>query len=104
VEELTSQHVEDYFKQRLKDEPTPSPTTICLEMTALSALLNYCRKRGWISANPCVGVARPQAKIIPRRMSTKELGALMSLLSHKIYRFRAEAWASVSYRRSSVAR
>ena len=91
VDELTSRHVEDYIKQRKKDEPTPSATAIRLEVAALSALLNYCRDQSWIASNPCLGVRRPQSKIELRRLSTKDQGALMSLLSHENYRFRAVA-------------
>jgi len=88
---ITSEHVERYMSSRLKEAPQPSADAIRLEVAALSALMTHCRKRRWIAANPCIGVGRPTAEIKPRRMSREDEGALISLLGHSNFRFRAAA-------------
>lgn len=91
VADLTSDHVEDYIKTRRKMKPEPSRDAIRLEVAALSALLNFCREKRWISKNPCIGVKRPSGKIVLRRMSADDEGPLIALLQHENYRFRFAA-------------
>jgi len=91
VASITSEDVEDYIVSRMKDKPKPSSDAIRLEAAAMSALMKYCRKRGWIAANPCIGVARPAGKIVPKRMSTEQEGALIELQRHENIRFRSAA-------------
>lgn len=91
LREISSEKVEAYIALRLKDDPTPSRDAIRLEVAALSALLNYCRDRHWIAANPCKGVKRPAGAIKPRRMSKEEEGALIAMQRHPNFRFRAAA-------------
>ena len=83
--------MEGYISSRLKETPKPSSDAIRLEVAALSALMNFCRDRGYIAVNPCLGVKRPAAAIVPRRMSADEEGALIALLRHSNFRFRAAA-------------
>lgn len=91
VADLKSDHVEDYIKWRRKMKPEPSRDAVRLEVAALSALLNFCKKKQWISSNPCIGVSRPGGQIVPRRMSAEDEGPLISLLQHDNYRFRFAA-------------
>jgi integrase len=91
VSDLKSDHVEDYIKWRRKMKPEPSRDAVRLEVAALSALLNFCREKQWISSNPCIGVSRPGGQIVPRRMSAEDEGPLISLLQHDNYRFRFAA-------------
>lgn len=91
VADITSLHVEHYISSRLKEKPKPSSDAIRLEVAALSALMNFCRERAYIAVNPCLGVKRPAAAIVPRRMSADEEGALIALLRHSNFRFRAAA-------------
>lgn len=91
VANITSLDVEGYISSRLKETPKPSSDAIRLEVAALSALMNFCRDRGYVATNPCLGVKRPAAAIVPRRMSADEEGALIALLRHSNFRFRAAA-------------
>lgn len=91
VANITALDVEGYISSRLKEQPKPSADAIRLEVAALSALMNFCRDRGYIATNPCLGVKRPAAVIVPRRMSADEEGALIALLRHSNFRFRAAA-------------
>lgn len=91
VTTITSEDVESYITSRMKEASANSADAIRLEVAALSALMNHCRKRGWISSNPCIGVRRPAATIKPRRMAREDEGALIALLSHSNFRFRSAA-------------
>ncbi len=88
---ITADMVEEYITKRLDDEPKPSADAIRLEVAALSAVMNFCRRKGIIAANPCIGVRRPGAAIKPRRMQQEDEGALIALLSHPKARFRFAA-------------
>lgn len=91
VSSITSEDVESYITSRMKEGSANSADAIRLEVAALSALMNHCRKRGWIAANPCIGIKRPSATVKPRRMTKEDEGALIALLSHSNFRFRSAA-------------
>lgn len=91
ITDISALDVEGYITARLKQKTKPSADAIRLEVAALSALMNFCRDRGYIAANPCRGVRRPAGQIKPRRMSADEEGALIALLRHPNFRFRAAA-------------
>lgn len=91
VTSVAAEDVERYIAKRLADSPKPSADAVRLEVASLSALMNFCRKKSLISANPCIGVARPSAAIKPRRMQQEDEGGLISLLSHSNPRFRFAA-------------
>ncbi|MFO1396006.1 MAG: tyrosine-type recombinase/integrase [Burkholderiales bacterium] len=65
--------------------------TVRNEISALSAVLVYCRAKGSITTNPCVGVKRPAPSKKLFRMSAGDEGALMLLLKSEKFRFRAAA-------------
>jgi len=91
VASITSEDVEQYIVSRMKEESKPSSDAIRLETAAMSALMKFCRRKGWIAANPCIGVARPPGKIAPKRMSAEQEGALIELQRHSNIRFRSAA-------------
>ncbi|MCP5278450.1 MAG: tyrosine-type recombinase/integrase [Thiobacillus sp.] len=91
VSAFSADLVEGYITKRLKDTPKPSSDAIRLEVASLSALMNFCRKKRLIAANPCIGVQRPAAASTPRRLLQEDEGALISLLSHSNPRFRFAA-------------
>lgn len=91
VAAITADSVEGYITQRLAEKPAPSSDSIRLEVAALSAVMNYCRKKSLIAANPCIGVQRPSAAVKPRRMHQEDEGALIALLSHGKARYRFAA-------------
>lgn len=91
VTAMNADLVEDYITRRMTDTPKPSSDAIRLEVAALSSLMNYCRKKRLIAANPCIGVKRPSAVTVPRRLQSDDEGALISLLSHTNPRFRFAA-------------
>lgn len=67
------------------------PDTLRNEIAALSAVFAFAQKRAMISANPSLGVRRPSAARESRRMAPGDQGALMTLLTHPTYRYRAVA-------------
>lgn len=67
------------------------PDTVRNEIAALSAVFAFAQKRAMISANPSLGVRRPSAARENRRMAPGDQGALMTLLTHPTYRYRAVA-------------
>ena len=91
VADIQAEDVEDYISNRLSAKLKPSSDSLRLEIAALSALMNFCRARKWIAANPCTGVKKPAGAIKPRRMTAEEEGSLIALLKHENYRFRAAA-------------
>jgi integrase len=88
---ITPDTVEGYIKGRLVDKPKPSSDAIRLEVAALSAVMKFCRKKALIPTNPCIGISRPAAAVVPKRLKREDEGALISLLSHSNYRFRFAA-------------
>lgn len=91
VASITSEDVEGYIVDRMKEKTQPSSDAIRLEVAAMSALMKFSRRKTWIAANPCIGVARPAGKIVPKRMTSEQEGALIELQRHANIRFRAAA-------------
>lgn len=88
---ITSDDVEQYIIGRIKEDPPPSPDSVRLEVAALSALMNFCRKKSLVSANPCIGVQRPAPIHTLKRLHPEDEGQLISLLAHDNPRFRFAA-------------
>lgn len=89
VRELTADHVDRFIATQLK--AGKAADTIRNSVAALSAILNFCRKRNIVAANVTIGVKRPSAEPVVRRMPLAHLGALIKILTHPKYRFRAVA-------------
>lgn len=77
-----------------------APDTIRNEIAALSAVLNYCRKHRIVVANVTIGVRRPSKVPTVHRMPAGHQGALMKILAHPNYRYRAVARLALLVRES----
>lgn len=89
VRDLTADDVDCFIAAQLKARKAPD--TIRNAVAALSAILNFCRERHIVPSNVTIGVKRPSAVPVVRRMPAAHQGALMKILVHANYRFRAAA-------------
>lgn len=89
IKTLTADDVEELITAMLK--AGKAADTVRNVVSVLSAILNYCRRRSMLSSNVTIGVRRPPVHRQVRRMPEGHQGALMKLLSHPKYRFRAVA-------------
>lgn len=67
------------------------PDTVRNAVASLSAVLNYCRTKAIVTSNVTIGVKRPSAPPVVKRMPPGHQGALMKVLNHPKYRYRAVA-------------
>lgn len=86
---ITAEDIDELILARQKAGMRPD--TVRNEVAAVSAVLAFAQRRTMISANPCIGVRRPTAPRENRRMAPGDQGALMTLLTHPTYRYRAVA-------------
>ncbi len=89
VKALTADDIDAYIVTRTKADKAPD--TIRNEVAALSSILNYCRKHHIVVANVSIGIKRPSKIPTVHRMPAGHQGALMKILAHPKYRFRAVA-------------
>lgn len=89
VKSLTPDDVDAFIVAQTK--AGKAPDTVRNAVAALSSILNFCRKRSIVSANVTIGVKRPSAPPVVKRMPSGHQGALMKILAHPKYRFRAVA-------------
>ncbi len=89
VKALTADDVEALIVAETK--AGKAPDTIRNAVASLSSVLNYCRSKSIVSANATIGVKRPSAPPIVKRMPPGHQGALMTVLNHPKYRYRAVA-------------
>lgn len=68
-----------------------APDTIRNAVAALSSILNFCRSKSIVPSNVTIGVSRPSAPPVVKRMPEGHQGALMAALNHPKYRYRAVA-------------
>lgn len=89
VKALTAEDIDTFIVKQTK--AGKAPDTIRNEVAALSSVLNYCRKHNIVAANVAIGIKRPSAERTVKRMPAGHQGALMKILAHPKYRFRAIA-------------
>jgi integrase len=89
VKTLTADDIDNYIVKRTK--ASKAPDTIRNEVAALSSILNYCRKHHIVVSNVSIGIKRPSKIPTVHRMPAGHQGALMKILAHPKYRFRAVA-------------
>lgn len=89
VKSLTPDDVDSFIVGQTK--AGKAPDTIRNAVAAMSSILNFCRKRNLVAANVTIGVKRPSAPPVVKRMPAGHQGALMKLLAHPKYRYRAVA-------------
>ncbi len=89
VKSLTADDVDAFIVAQTK--AGKAPDTVRNAVAALSSILNFCRKRNIVSANVTIGVKRPSAPPVVKRMPSGHQGALMKILAHHKYRYRAVA-------------
>lgn len=89
VKSLTADDVDSFIVGQTK--AGKAPDTIRNAVAAMSSILNFCRKRNVVSANVTIGVKRPSAPPVVKRMPAGHQGALMKVLGHPKYRYRAVA-------------
>ncbi|MBT3067329.1 tyrosine-type recombinase/integrase [Rhodoferax sp. U11-2br] len=89
VKGLTADDIDAFIVKRTK--AGKAPDTIRNEVAALSSVLNYCRKHHIVVANVAIGIKRPSKLPTVHRMPPGHQGALMKILAHPKYRFRAVA-------------
>ncbi|MBW7928383.1 MAG: tyrosine-type recombinase/integrase, partial [Fimbriimonadaceae bacterium] len=89
VKSLTADDVDAFIVKQTKEGKAPD--TIRNAVAALSAILNFCRSRNIVPANVTIGVKRPSAQPTVKRMPAGHQGALMKVLAHPKYRYRAVA-------------
>lgn len=89
VKGLIADDIDTFIVKRTK--ANKAPDTIRNEVAALSAVLNYCRKHHIVVANVAMGIKRPSKVPTVHRMPAGHQGALMKILAHPKYRFRAVA-------------
>jgi integrase len=89
VKSLTAEDVDAFIVKRTK--AGRAPDTIRNEVAALSAILNFCRKKNIVIANVTLGIKRPSSERIVKRMPAGHQGALMKVLAHPKYRYRSIA-------------
>lgn len=80
VSRITKQDVLDFIEEF-------SPATQAAYLRELNALFNFCMKRGYCAANPCMGIDPPRVdRGVPECMSVTDVNCFMqSLYLHKDY-------------------
>jgi integrase len=86
---ITADDIDELIVARQKAGKRPD--TVRNEVAALSAVFAFAQKKSMVSANPCIGVRRPSIERKNRRMAPGDQGALMTLVTHPKYRYRAVA-------------
>ena len=89
VKSLTAEDIDTFIVKQTKEGKAPD--TIRNAVASLSSILNYCRSRNMVAANVTIGVKRPSAPPMVKRMPAGHQGALMKVLAHPKYRYRAVA-------------
>lgn len=89
LKSLASEDVDDFITQLTKEGKAPD--TIRNAVSALSAVLGFAVKKKIVTSNVTIGVKRPAVEHVVRRMPAGHQGALMKVLTHPKYRFRAAA-------------
>jgi len=89
VKSLTSDDVDALIVHQIRSGKAPD--TVRNTVAALSSILNFCRSKMIVTANVTIGVKRPTAKAVVKRMPAGHQGALMKVLNHPKYRYRAVA-------------
>lgn len=86
---LTADDVDAFIVTRTRAHKAPD--TIRNEVAALSSILNFGRTRKLIATNVTIGIKRPSKEPTVHRMPPGHEGALMKVLKHPNYRYRAVA-------------
>lgn len=89
VKSLSADDVDAFILAQTK--AGKAPDTIRNAVAALSSVLNFCRSRRIVPSNVTIGVKRPSAPPTVKRMPAGHQGALMKVLAHPKYRYRAVA-------------
>lgn len=89
VKSLTPDDIDDFIVRETKARKAPD--TIRNAVAALSAILNFCKKKQMVKTNVTIGVSRPSKEPTVKRMPEGHQGALMKVLAHPKYRYRAVA-------------
>lgn len=89
VKSLTADDVDGFIVTQTKEGKAPD--TIRNAVASLSSILNFCRSKSLVPANVTIGVKRPSAEPTVKRMPAGHQGALMKVLAHPKYRYRAVA-------------
>ncbi|MFT3953793.1 MAG: tyrosine-type recombinase/integrase [Piscinibacter sp.] len=89
VRSLTPDDIDAFIVRETK--AGKAPDTIRNAVASLSAILNFCIKKQIVKANVTIGVSRPSKERTVRRMPEGHQGALMKVLAHPKYRYRAVA-------------
>lgn len=89
IKALTADDVDAFIVKQTK--AGKAPDTIRNAVASLSAILNYCRDKKIVPANVTLGVKRPASERTVKRMPAGHQGALMKVLAHPKYRYRAIA-------------
>ena len=89
VKSLTADDIDAFIVAKTKDGKAPD--TIRNGVAALSAILNFCKSKQIIKTNVTIGVTRPSKQPEIKRMPAAHQGALMKILTHPKYRYRAVA-------------
>lgn len=89
VKSLVADDVDEFITRLVK--AGRAADTVRNAVSVLSAILNHCVKKKLVSANVTIGVRRPSVEPKVRRMPAGHQGALMSVLTHEKYRYRAVA-------------
>lgn len=89
VKLLDADDVNAYIVEQTK--AGKAPDTVRNAVAALSSILNYCRDRRLVATNVTIGVKRPRTEPTVKRMPAGHQGALMKVLGHPNYRYRAVA-------------
>lgn len=89
VKSLTPDDIDAFIVRETK--AGKAPDTIRNAVAALSAILNFCKKKQIVKTNVTIGVSRPSKEPTVKRMPEGHQGALMKVLAHPKYRYRAVA-------------
>jgi integrase len=89
VKSLTADDVDSFIVAQTK--AGKAPDTIRNAVAAMSSILNFCVSKKMLVTNVTVGVKRPSAPPVVKRMPEGHQGALNKVLGHPKYRYRAVA-------------
>jgi integrase len=78
ITELTAPRIQAYIAQRLQEV---TPATVAGDIRAISRLLSFARKRGYIDSDPLKQVERPRniSRKLPRFLSKEEIDRLLQV-------------------------
>jgi len=89
VKLITPDDVNNYIVSETK--AGKAADTVRNAVAALSSVLNYCRNKKIVATNVTIGIKRPRTEPTVKRMPSGHQGALMKVLAHPNYRYRAVA-------------